>query len=116
MLLSSMTYSYTYSSTLLPRLPNYYQKLIVYACIVMCMCMGLDERIRLLLPSVHDDHGYRLGVPEQALGGIPLGFGIVVEDKPSDLPCINYYTLDYCSSFEVNEVSKNTQEEVINFR
>ena len=25
---------------------------------------------------------YRLGVPEQALGGIPLGFGIVVEDKP----------------------------------
>ena len=28
---------------------------------------------------------YRLGVPEQALGGIPLGFGIVVEDKPSEL-------------------------------
>ena len=25
----------------------------------------------------------RLEVPEQALGGIPLGFGIVVEDKPS---------------------------------
>ena len=24
---------------------------------------------------------HRLGVPEQALGGIPLGFGIVVEDK-----------------------------------
>ena len=23
---------------------------------------------------------YRLGVPEQALGGIPLGFEIVVED------------------------------------
>ena len=23
----------------------------------------------------------RLGVPEQALGGIPLGFGIVVEDN-----------------------------------
>ena len=28
---------------------------------------------------------YRLGVPEQALGGIPLSFGIVVEDKPSEL-------------------------------
>ena len=28
---------------------------------------------------------YRLGGPEQALGGIPLGFGIVVEDKPSEL-------------------------------
>ena len=24
---------------------------------------------------------------EQALGGIPLGFGIVVEDNPSELPC-----------------------------
>ena len=30
---------------------------------------------------------YRLEVPEQALGGIPLGFGIVVEDKPSELSC-----------------------------
>ena len=28
-------------------------------------------------------------MPEQALGGIPLGFGIVVEDKPSELSC-NY--------------------------
>ena len=28
---------------------------------------------------------YRLRVPEQALGGIPLGFGIVIEDKPSQL-------------------------------
>ena len=33
-------------------------------------------------------HFYRLGVAEQALGGIPLGFGIVVEDKPSELSCI----------------------------
>ena len=30
----------------------------------------------------------RLGVSEQALGGIPLGFGIVVEDKPSELSYI----------------------------
>ena len=30
---------------------------------------------------------YRLGVPEQALGGIPLGFGIVIEDKLSELSC-----------------------------
>ena len=35
---------------------------------------------------------YRLGVPEQALGGIPLGFGIVAEDKPSELSrmTVNY--------------------------
>ena len=36
---------------------------------------------------------YRLGVPEQALGGIPLGFGIIVEDKlgqcsPQEVPLI----------------------------
>ena len=30
-------------------------------------------------------HFYRLGVPEQALVGIPLGFGIIVEDKPYEL-------------------------------
>ena len=30
---------------------------------------------------------YRLEVSEQALDGIPLGFGIVVEDKPSELSC-----------------------------
>ena len=30
---------------------------------------------------------YRPGVPEQALGGIPLDFGIVVEDKPTELSC-----------------------------
>ena len=29
-----------------------------------------------------------LKVSEQALGGIPLGFGIVVEDKPSELSCV----------------------------
>ena len=29
----------------------------------------------------------RLGVLEQALGGIPLDFGVVVEDKPSELSC-----------------------------
>ena len=28
---------------------------------------------------------YRLGVPEHALDWIPLGFGIVVEDKLSEL-------------------------------
>ena len=35
---------------------------------------------------------YRLGVSEQALGGIPLGSGIVVEAKPSELSCIVYYS------------------------
>ena len=31
---------------------------------------------------------------EQALGGIPLGFGILVEDKPSELSCIDVAFLD----------------------
>ena len=40
---------------------------------------------------------YRLEVPEQALGGIPLGFGIAVEDKPSEL---SYTSTSYmCSCF-----------------
>ena len=30
---------------------------------------------------------HRLGVPEQPPGGIPLGLGIVVEDKPPELVC-----------------------------
>ena len=36
---------------------------------------------------------YRVGVPEPALGGIPLhiGFVIVVEDKPSELSCSHKY-------------------------
>ena len=29
----------------------------------------------------------RLEVPEQALDGIPLGFGIGYEDKPSEFSC-----------------------------
>ena len=29
----------------------------------------------------------RLGVPKQTLGEIPLDFGIVMEDKPSQLSC-----------------------------
>ena len=29
----------------------------------------------------------RLGVPKQAVGGIPLDFGIVMEDRPSELSC-----------------------------
>ena len=35
---------------------------------------------------------YRLKVPEQALGGIPLGFGIVIEDKPSELLQFDLHT------------------------
>ena len=36
---------------------------------------------------------YRLGVPEQALGGIPLDSGIVMEDKPSKLSYIQQLAL-----------------------
>ena len=28
------------------------------------------------------------GVPKQALDGIPLDFGVVMEDKPSELSCL----------------------------
>ena len=35
--------------------------------------------------TLHSVMFHRLGVPEQALGGIPLGFGIVVKDKLSCL-------------------------------
>ena len=38
-----------------------------------------------------------LEVPEQAMGGIPLGFVIVVTDKPSELSCIITYTVSLCS-------------------
>lgn len=31
-----------------------------------------------------------MGVPELALGGIPLGFGIIVEDRPSECLVIIY--------------------------
>ena len=42
------------------------------------------------LYSITDVH--RLEVSEQTLGGIPLGFGIVVEDKPSEL---SYYNIPF---------------------
>ena len=45
------------------------------------------SRLGTLGGSAFCSNFYRLGVPEQALGGIPLGFGIVVEDKPSELLC-----------------------------
>ena len=32
-------------------------------------------------------YSYRLDAPDKALGGISLSFGIVVEDKPSELSC-----------------------------
>ena len=44
-------------------------------------------RTSLALRARHLAFFYRLEVPEQALVGIPLGFGIVVEDKHSELPC-----------------------------
>ena len=28
-----------------------------------------------------------IGLPEQAVGGFPLGSGLVVEDRPSELSC-----------------------------
>ena len=42
----------------------------------MYMFTGLGTSVALPFCNFH-----RLGVPEQALGGIPLGFGIVMEKK-----------------------------------
>ena len=32
-----------------------------------------------------------IGLPEQAMGGFPLGLGLVVEDRPTELSCISNY-------------------------
>ena len=39
---------------------------------------------------------YGLNVPEQALGGIPLGLGLVVEGKPSELHEVNAESCFFC--------------------
>ena len=44
---------------------------------------------------------YMLGVPEQAMRGIPLGFGIVMEEKPSALSCTFCATTTPTPSFSV---------------
>ena len=31
-----------------------------------------------------------IGLPEQAVGGFPLGLGLVVEDRPTELSYTNY--------------------------
>ena len=45
-------------------------------------------KARHLSDSAFCTRFFRLEVPEQALGGIPLGLGLVVEDKPTDFSCI----------------------------
>ena len=56
-----------------------------------CTCLPpLVLKARHLSASVFCNF-YRLGVPEQALGGIPLSFGIVVEDKHSEFSCPTMY-------------------------
>ena len=44
-------------------------------------------KARHLSDSAFCTRFFRLEVPEQALGGIPLGLGLVVEDKPTDFSC-----------------------------
>ena len=39
---------------------------------------------------------YMVGVPEQALGGVPLGFGIVVEDKPAEFFVAHRFWIIIC--------------------
>ena len=76
------------------------------ACVLVCMCIHAKEyayrynvhastntqchctcddgvhHLEIYVLTYHPFcNFYRLGVPEQALGGIPLGFGIVVEDR-----------------------------------
>ena len=62
------------------------------------------------------------GDPEEALGGIPLGFGIVVEDKLSwlnnvefsvssvDVQCLYCHMTDHLSSYTVACLLKVLQE------
>ena len=55
---------------------------------------------------------HRLGVPEQALGGIPLGFGIVVKDKASAVELTPHYTLIWTihvSTGPKNDMRKRTK-------
>ena len=47
-------------------------------CTIYFMCSQLNLTVCIV---------DRLGVPKQALGGIPLDFGTVMEDKPSKLSC-----------------------------
>ena len=36
-----------------------------------------------------------IGLPEQAVGGFPLGLGLVVEDKPTELSCTSFKLRSY---------------------
>ena len=66
-----------------------------HACVCVCVCVCLIIFfIRLQKHTVLKARHFggsafcnvnRLGVPEQALSGIPIDFGIVMEDKPSEL-------------------------------
>ena len=66
----------------------------------MCLRLYIVLKARHLSDSAFCTRFVRLEVPEQALGGIPLGFGLVVEDKPTDFSCtclIAYTNIHYNS-------------------
>ena len=52
----------------------------------MCMLPPLVLKARHLSGSAFCKHD--IGMPEQALGWLPLGLGLVVEDEPSELSCL----------------------------
>ena len=49
--------------------------------------MAWYKYMSLVLKARHLGGSAFCNLSEQALGGIPLGFEIVVEDKPSELTC-----------------------------
>lgn len=52
---------------------------------------------------------HRLGVSEHALGGTPVGFGIVVEDKnPSELSCTYHMSCTHHAVFTANLFSMDS--------
>ena len=71
-------------------------KLKAVSLIFVCICIA-SEIVNLynlcILSECYEPLSWSAIVtvpymPEQALGGIPLDFGIVMEDKPSELSCI----------------------------
>ena len=65
----------------------------VCMCVIMCI-LFLDIHIKstftlLLYSCTYNILLFYIGVPEQALGWCPLGFGLAVENELSELPYLH---------------------------
>ena len=59
-------------------------------CNCCCEFYSLQLLIYMYVPVCYKLYTY---MSEQPLGGIPLGFGIVVEDKRSELSCTIFFKI-----------------------